>query len=160
MFACDVLTRMGDEARKLRGVAMNREEIDQFLRDQGIGVLSLADGGEAYGVPMSVGYDGERLYFFLVRFGEESLKLDFADATTKASFTTYQFDDEHHWRSVVVGGPIERVPEDRLEAAKDALFDNARFASLFPYGEPMTERPRYQLTVEEVTGQKGQGHDT
>lgn len=145
--------------RKLRGVPMDRTEADEFLRDQGVGVLSLADDGEAYGVPISFGYDGERLYFFLVRFGEDSEKLDFAGTTTAASFAAYDFEDEHRWRSVVVRGPIEPVPEGDVEAADDALSDNARFASLFPFGEPMTERPRYQLTVEEVTGQKGQGHD-
>ena len=148
-----------DDARRLRGVAMDREEVDEFLREQGTGVLSLAVDGEAYGIPMSFGYDGERLYFFLIRFGDDSEKIDFADATTRASFTTYSFKDSHHWRSVLVRAPIERVPEERLDAAKEALFDNAQFASLFPYGEPMTERPRFELAVEEVTGQKGQGYE-
>ena len=149
-----------EDEPKLRGVAMDRDEVDEFLREQGVGVLSLADGSEAYGVPISFGYDGDRLYFFMVRFGEGSEKLDFAESTARASFATYDFPDEHHWRSVVVRGPLEPVPEDDLEAAEDALFDNARFANLFPYGEPMTERPRYRLTVEEVTGQQGQGHET
>lgn len=145
--------------QKLRGVAMERAEVDEFLREQGTGVLSLAAEGEAYGVPLSFGYDGEKLYFFLIRFGDDSLKLDFAETTARASFTTYSFVDKHHWRSVVVRGQIQRVPEGDLDAADEALFDNAEFASLFPYSEPMTERPRYQLTVEEVTGQKGQGYD-
>lgn len=147
----------GDE--KLRGVPMSRAEVDEFLREQGVGVLSLADGREAYGVPISFGYDGDRLYFFMVRFGEDSEKLDYADATERASFATYDFPDEHHWRSVVVRGTVESVAEADLEAADEALFDNARFANLFPYGEPMTERPRYRLTVESVTGQQGQGHE-
>ena len=121
--------------------------------------LSLAAEGEAYGVPLSFGDDGEKLYFFLIRFGDDSLKLDFAETTARASFTTYSFVDKHHWRSVVVRGQIQRVPERDLDAADEALFDNAEFASLFPYSEPMTERPRYRLTVESVTGQQGQGHE-
>jgi nitroimidazol reductase NimA-like FMN-containing flavoprotein (pyridoxamine 5'-phosphate oxidase superfamily) len=155
---------MGDgetnaDDRRLRGVEMDRAEIDSFLREQGIGTLSLADGSEAYGVPVSFGYDDGTLYFFLVRFGEDSAKIDFAEATTTASFTAYSFADEHRWRSVVASGPIERVPESDLEAAEAALSANASFASLYPYGEPMTERPRYRLTVDSVTGQKGQGYD-
>lgn len=138
---------------------MDRDAIDEFLREQGVGVLSLADGNEAYGVPMSFGYDGERLYFFLIRFGDDSTKLDFVTSTEAASFAVYAFEDSHHWQSVVVRGPISSVSSDRLEAAKEALFANAQFASLFPFGEPMTERLRYELPVETVSGQKGQGYE-
>lgn len=67
---------------------MHRAEIDQFLREQGTGVLSLADAGETYAPPMSFGYDGDRLYFVMIRFGDDSTKLDFADTTTRATLTT------------------------------------------------------------------------
>jgi hypothetical protein len=145
--------------RKLRGVAMDRAEIEAFLRERGTGTLSLADAGEAYGIPVSFGYDGDRLYFYLIRFGEESTKLDFAATTTRATFSTYSFVDGNDWRSVVVRGPIEEVPEDRLDAAEAAMSDNARFANLFPYGERMTAWPRYWLVPEEVTGQRSMGAD-
>lgn len=143
--------------QKLRGVAMDRPAIDEFLRERGTGTLSLADGDEAYGVPISFGYDGDSLYFFLIRFGDESTKLDFAETTARACFSTYEFADEHHWRSVLARGPIERVTD--ADAAERALSDNAEFASLFPYGEPMTEWPRYRLAIETVTGQQSQGYD-
>lgn len=146
-----------DPDEPLRGDPMDRDEIDAFLTEQGVGVLSLADEGEAYGLPMSFGYDGDRLYFILVRFGDESTKQDFAETTETASFTTYEFVDEHDWRSVVVSGTIGPVPEDDVASVDETLDDNARFASLFPFGEPMTERPRYQLVPERITGQKGQG---
>ena len=138
---------------------MDAEERAAFLQEQGTGTLSLANRGEAYGIPVSFGYDGERLYFFLIRFGEGSEKLDFAEMTTRACFSTYTFDDQHHWQSVVVRGSLERVPQNRADAAEEAMTDNAQFANLFPYGEPMTEWPRYQLVPDEVTGQKGQGYD-
>ena len=150
-------TQAGD--RSLHGVPMDRTEVDEFLREQGVGVLSLAADGDAYGVPISFGYDGEKLYFFLLEFGGESTKLDFAGETTTATFTAYEFPDKHHWRSVVVRGPIERVPDDRREAADEALFDNGQFASLSPFGEPMTDRPRYQLTVDDLSARQGQGFD-
>lgn len=147
------------DERTLRGVEMDRDEVDEFHAEQGAGVLSLARENEAYGVPISFGYDGDRRYVFVVRFGEDSETLDCADATERASSAMYDFPDEHRWRSVVVRGTLEPVPEGDLDAADEALFGNARFANLSPYGEPMTERPRYQLTVEEATGQKGQGLD-
>lgn len=148
----------GNDDERLRGVAMSAGEVDAFLTAQGTGVLSLADDGEAYGVPISFGYDGEALYFVLNRFGEESEKLAYADATEAASFATYTVEDEHRWRSVVVRGPLERVPEAEIEAADEVVFESGAFVSLYPHGEPTTERPRYRLAVESATGQQGQGY--
>lgn len=56
---------MGPETfAEMQGTAMDRESIDVFLHEQGVGVLSLTDGSEAYGIPISFGYDGEEdLYF-------------------------------------------------------------------------------------------------
>ncbi|WP_232701634.1 pyridoxamine 5'-phosphate oxidase family protein [Halobacterium wangiae] len=149
-----------DEAdRTLRGVPMTEHEREAFLRERGQGVLSLARDGDAYGVPVSFGYDDGTLYFVLLQFGEDSEKLDFAEATGTATFSTFEFEDEHHWQSLVARGPLELVPEADREAVDDVMFDNARFASLFPHGEPITDHPRYRLVPEETTGQKGQGHD-
>ncbi|MGB9965565.1 pyridoxamine 5'-phosphate oxidase family protein [Halobacterium sp. CBA1126] len=145
--------------RPLRGVAMDETEREAFLRERGIGVLSLASGDVAYGTPISFGYDGDALYFILLQFGEDSEKLDYAAATETATFSTYEYDDEHHWRSVVARGPIEEVSEEASDDATDTMFENAQFASLFPHGEPITDQPRYRLVPEELTGQKGQGHD-
>ncbi|NIB99637.1 pyridoxamine 5'-phosphate oxidase family protein [Halobacterium sp. R2-5] len=145
--------------RPLRGVAMDEAERDEFLRERGIGVLSLASEDVAYGFPISFGWDGDALYFVLLRFGEDSEKLDYAATTETATFSTYNFDDEHHWRSVVARGPIEEVSAEETDDATDTMFDNAQFASLFPHGEPITDQPRYRLDPEEITGQKGQGYD-
>lgn len=152
--------RVSDQAdRDLRGVPMTEREREEFLREQGQGVLSLASGDDAYGLPVSFGYDDGVLYFLLLRFGEDSEKLDFAAATETATFTTFEFDDEHHWRSVLARGPLEAVPDDETDAVDDVMFDNAQFASLFPHGEPITDHPRFRLVPEETTGQQGQGHD-
>lgn len=139
---------------------MTEAERDDFLREQGQGVLSLADGDDAYGLPVSFGYDGDALYFVLLQFGDASEKLEFADATETATFATFEFEDEHHWRSLLVRGSIERVPDDEADDVDEVMFENARFASLFPHGEPITDHPRFRLSPTETTGQKGQGHDT
>lgn len=72
--------------RPLRGVAMDETERDEFLREPGIGVLSLASEDVAYGFPISFGWDGEHLYFILLQFGEGSEKLDYAATTERATF--------------------------------------------------------------------------
>lgn len=148
-----------DDERTLRGGPMTESELAEFLDERGQGVLSLARDGDAYGVPVSFGYDDDTLYFVLLQFGDASEKLEFAEATGTATFSTFEFEDEHHWRSVVARGPLESVAEEDREAVDDVMFDNARFASLFPHGEPITDHPRYRLVPEETTGQKGQGHD-
>lgn len=149
-----------DETQKLRGIEMSDEAIDEFLRERGTGVISLSDEGETYSVPTSFGYDGERLYFFLLRFGTESRKLSFIESTETTSFVTYEFDDAHNWRSVVVRGNLVETPEDRSDEVESVMADNAQFANLFPYGEEMEEQVRYQLEVEEMTGQQGHELDS
>lgn len=168
MFASRVIVHPGerahmetpdDDERNLCGVPMTESERDEFLDEQGQGVLSLARDGDAYGVPIYFGGDDGTLYFVLLQFIDDSQKLEFAEATGTATFSTFEFEDEHHWRSVVVRGPLESVAEEDRAAVDDVMFDNARFASLFPHGEPITAHPRYRLVPEETTGQKGQGHD-
>jgi len=49
---------MGDQpcdSETLHGYAMDRDEIEDFLRAQGTGVLSLSRDGTAYAVPVSFG---------------------------------------------------------------------------------------------------------
>jgi hypothetical protein len=43
--------------------------------------LSLASDDEAYAIPVSFGYDGERALMYLLRFGEDSEKLAVANDT-------------------------------------------------------------------------------
>ncbi|WP_218778796.1 pyridoxamine 5'-phosphate oxidase family protein, partial [Halobacterium hubeiense] len=113
--------------RTLRGVAMDETERDEFLRQRGIGVLSLANENVAYGMPVSFGWDGDDLYFILLQFGEDSEKLDYAATTERATFSTYNFEDEHHWRSVVARGPLEEVSDDDTDDVTETMFENAQF---------------------------------
>jgi hypothetical protein len=148
------------EYRKLQGVRMDRAEIDDFLADRGVGLLALADGGRAYAVPISFGYDGDsRLYFFLLRFGEDSEKIDYADRTASATFAVYDVETPDRWRSVLARGPVETVPEERHDEMEAVMYDNAWSARLFPYSDPITEIRRAELRIEDATGQKGAGYE-
>ena len=42
---------------------LNRDEIDEVLIRQGIGVLAMVDSGQPYAIPMSFGYDSEQAVF-------------------------------------------------------------------------------------------------
>lgn len=135
----------------IEGNPMTDEEVETFLRDHGVGVLALADEGRAYGVPISFGYDGDRLFFVFLR-GETSRKETFAEATTQATLTTFEVGDRHKWESVVVTGTIREVDDDEWDALVSAMEANAWFPSLFSESEPMRGIAGWVLDVETATG--------
>jgi nitroimidazol reductase NimA-like FMN-containing flavoprotein (pyridoxamine 5'-phosphate oxidase superfamily) len=49
------------------GNEMEDEEINQILNDLGYGPLALAQNNEAYSVSVSFGYDGDRIFLYLLR---------------------------------------------------------------------------------------------
>ncbi|OIB58991.1 pyridoxamine 5'-phosphate oxidase family protein [Natrialba sp. SSL1] len=97
------------------------QEIETFLREHGTGVLSVANGSDAYATPQSFGYDGETLYFQFVSAADSS-KQAFADQTGTATLTVY---DEEPAQSVVARGDIEPVPADEATHAMSVIAENA-----------------------------------
>lgn len=143
---------------ELEGIKMDEQQIERFLRDQGFGVLSLTDGSEAYGVPVSFGYDGDsRLFFVFLRVGEQSKKERFAERTERASFTTYDVISKHEWRSVIASGRLRRVADDEWESVEQAVNDNAWYPSLFSEADPMRDIQAWELRIEELSGQVSEG---
>ncbi len=145
-----------DDLAEARGTQMTDEATDEFLREQGFGALALSDGGRSYAVPVSFGYDAERerCYLSLVRFGEDSEKLDFVETTTSAALLCYAVESRFEWRSVVVRGPIESVPDDDRDHVEAVMDDNAWFPSLFPPTEPITAVERVALVMDDVSGRR------
>ncbi|MGM0605285.1 MAG: pyridoxamine 5'-phosphate oxidase family protein [Halobacteriota archaeon] len=145
-----------DDVTSASGIEMNDADIDELLEAIGHGTLSLTNGEEVYGVPVSFGYDGERIFVSLVRFGDDSKKLQFVDESPSACLTVYHADSRFDWRSVIVTGPLQDVPEPELDYVKDVLDDNAWFPTIYPPTSPMTGVRRMELHVEEATGRKSE----
>lgn len=144
-------------SHEIRGVHMDREEIDAVLEEQGFGVLALADRGDAYGVPVSFGYGGDsRLFLYLIRFGDSSKKLDFAEQTETACLVTYDVETRFRWRSVIVTGTLHPLAEDEIDHMEEVMDANAWFPSLFPPEEAMTGVRRMELRIDDVSGRKGE----
>lgn len=149
---------MTESFGEITGTGMDGAEVETFLRERGIGVLSLARADEAYGVPVSFGYDGgDRLYFVFLRVGEESRKEAFAGATERASFTVHDVESKHVWRSVIVHGRIREIDDEEWGAVRESIDDNAWYPSLFSEAEPMRDIQGWVLEIEETTGQKNEG---
>lgn len=138
-----------------RGMEMTEQEVDAFLKENGYGTLSLADAGNAYAVPISFGYDGERLFMYLVEFGNESEKLDHFDATETGCLTTYQVESQYDWASTIVRGELVAVADTDRKYMEEVMESNAWHPSLFPPAEPTTGIDRVELVIEEATGRKG-----
>jgi len=134
-------------------VEMTVDEVDDFLRRQGSGTLSLADGAESYAVPESFGYDGEHLYFQLVQT-DDSRKMQFIETTEVATLTAWH---EEPPRSVVVHGAIEPVPETEEAAAANAIAENAMVPTLNVLPDCTLEElgmTYYRLIPAEQSGRK------
>ena len=97
--------------------AMTDGEIRSFVSTRGFGVLSLADGNHAYGVPLFYGAS-EDAFYFQTRAGH---KTHFLYATTEACLTISSTRGLGEWASVQVIGRLERV--DERGRASDALVD-------------------------------------
>ncbi|MFB6218806.1 MAG: pyridoxamine 5'-phosphate oxidase family protein [Halobacteriaceae archaeon] len=136
----------------LGAVPMSEESIDELLREQGYGVLSLARGGEAYAVPMSFGYDGDRLFCAFLRTGEESTKAAFADATDRASLLVSDVTGRRQWRSALVRGPLAALDDGQWAAAADAVRENAWYPQLFAEATPARGVRWWVLDPEDVSG--------
>ncbi|WP_081927507.1 pyridoxamine 5'-phosphate oxidase family protein [Halobellus rufus] len=130
---------------------LTRDEIDTLLRESGSGVLALTDGEEAYSIPESFGYDGNRLYFQFASTAD-SKKMDFLETTETATLTVYS---EEPAKSVLVQGAVDPVPDDEEIRATTSIAENASIPTLNVYPETALQdltMDYYQLTPDTITG--------
>ena len=136
----------------LLGSEMNDDGIDDVLRDVGIGVLSMSAEGVPYGVPLSFGYDGAKLYFVFLDASTDLRKETYAEQATVASFTTFDVDPDGSWRSVIVSGQLDRIVIDEWDDAREAMADNAYQSDLLGEYE-LQENPNvWALDIQERSG--------
>ncbi len=147
-----------EQTETLSGIEMSEGEIAQFLSEQGHGILSLADDGDAYGIPVSFGYDGEFLYTSLLKFGDVSQKIEYLEETDTVCLTTYHASTRFDWKSVVVRGEFREVSEEDVEYMDSVLDENAWFPTIFPPSDPMTGVRHIALVPDEMSGRKGQAY--
>ncbi|WP_283402772.1 pyridoxamine 5'-phosphate oxidase family protein [Halorubrum sp. DM2] len=138
-------------------VGMDDEAVDERLRTAGTGVLALADGNDAYAVPLAHYYDGNELYF---RLGttEGSTKRDLLETTETACYVLYGTDPVDGPRafdswSIVVTGHLTELSgaeRDRFDTAEV----NDRFSPIRVFGEAIEdiEVTVVKLDVEGITG--------
>jgi len=94
---------------------MTRQEIDDFLYKQRIGLLSLTNGNDAYAVPMGYSYDGTHIYIAMIYKGR---KIEYLKKNKNISFVVYWTNEDIHvgnihWKSVICDGIMEHLKEHK-----------------------------------------------
>lgn len=133
-------------------IGMSEEEIDERMREGSIGVLSLADGGNSYAIPVAYHYDGKSVH---IRLGihSDSTKAEMLRTTNTACFLLYDADPiEESW-SIMVTGPIQRI--DDPSQFSDAVI-NSLFVPLRVFGERIEDLDQtvFELEIESITGRR------
>jgi len=122
---------------------LDSDEIDDILVRRGIGVLAMVDDGQPYAIPMSFGYDADRMVFPMQwGGGQQSRKGQAVDSNPNVCLTVYEqdSDDAAIWRSVVVMGELYGIPDDQTERAYASLAANAEFPPDFGvWGVPLED---------------------
>jgi nitroimidazol reductase NimA-like FMN-containing flavoprotein (pyridoxamine 5'-phosphate oxidase superfamily) len=141
---------------------MDEAEVASFLERTETGVLSLADGGDAYAVPVAHYYDGDSLYFRLGRT-PDSRKWAAIEATDTASYVLYGAEetaaarDLESW-SVLVTGSLRELSAEEAERFDEATI-NEHFPAIrvFDEGIEDVEVVILELAIESAIGRKTPG---
>jgi hypothetical protein len=106
--------------------------------------------------PLSFGFDGESRLYLPYVVGSGSRKADLSDASGAARFLVYSAETAFNWRSVLLTGTVDEVPEGEREAVEETL-EVAWRPDLFERaGEEQVTR-LYGFDVEEWSGIKHVG---
>ena len=129
---------------------MTESDVEDHLQAGEHGVLGLADGDDAYAIPLSYHYDGERFLLRVSEHGHDSEKGRFLETTDTATFVCYEASTGESW-SILVRGPIEESQTDVDETTLNTWFQPFR---LFDEAIEDVEFALYELGMETVIGRK------
>ena len=139
---------------------LDRDEINDVLIRQGIGVLAMVDNEKPYAIPMSFGYDADQVIFPMQwGSGYDGRKNGVIESNPNVCLTVYEQDAEAEsiWRSVVITGELYEISEEKEQQAYASLAANAKFApDLGVWGIPFenVEFRLFGLDTKNCTGRE------
>jgi len=145
-----------DHVEYVYTVGMDAAAVADYLRAGSHGVLALADGDDAYAVPLSYHYDGDRLLLRVSTHDDDSEKRHYLDTTETATFVTFAADADESW-SIHVRGPVTEWSGSVDEATLNEWFPPFR---LFDEAVEDVAFTLYELGMESVVGRRTTGTDT
>lgn len=140
-----------------RETQMTAEDVDAFLGTQETGVLSLADDGDPYAVPISFGYNADsRTFYFRLVSTDGSEKRRFLTGTPEARFVVYDDDGTETYRSVVATGRLEEIDPSELSVDDVEQYGKAKRPLFEIWGEPRTDLDirLFRFDATDVTGRR------
>jgi nitroimidazol reductase NimA-like FMN-containing flavoprotein (pyridoxamine 5'-phosphate oxidase superfamily) len=125
-------------------IELDREQVDELLRDQFVARIGCQGGGDVYVVPIIYAYDGEAAYVASV----EGRKVELMRAEPRVCFEVDRY-EAGSWRSAIAWGRYEELAGDDVERALDLL------AARFGRKRERTAGPGtvvFRIVLDEVTG--------
>jgi len=133
-------------------------EVDSFLGRHETGVISLAQEGKSYAVPISYGYDSSRRRFYLrLVSNPESEKREFLKSTPHTRLVVYEENDPLY-TSVVATGTLDEIRRDDLTVEHIEQYGEAKRPLFEVWGEslPALNVRLYRLDPDELTGRRAE----
>jgi nitroimidazol reductase NimA-like FMN-containing flavoprotein (pyridoxamine 5'-phosphate oxidase superfamily) len=125
-------------------IELDREQVDELLRDQFVARIGCQGGGDVYVVPIIYAYDGEAAYVASV----EGRKVELMRAEPRVCFEVDRY-EAGSWRSAIAWGRYEELAGDDVERALDLL------AARFGRKRERAAGPGtvvFRIVLDEVTG--------
>lgn len=132
---------------------MDSEDIEKTLERTSVGVLGVPTDSAPLLRPLSFWYDGESALYFVYVLGTDSRKVTASDHADVARFLVYDIETTFNWRSVLLTGPIERVPEDERMAIEEQI-DTAWEPDVFERAAETEATALYRFRIDDRAGIK------
>lgn len=139
-----------DHVEYVYTTGMSAAEVEEQLQAGEHGVLGLADEDDAYAIPLSYHYDGERLLLRVSEHDDDSEKKRFLETTRTATFLCYAASTTDSW-SIHIRGPIKKWPGEVDEAIINKWFPPFR---VFDEAVENVEFSLWELQMDTVIGRK------
>ena len=110
-----------DDLTEYGAVEMDDDAIEAFLSSQRVGILALPTDGAPTMRPLSFAYDEEDSLYVLYVGDSDSRKRDLSDRAESARFLVYSAETAFNWRSVLLTGRIDAVPDEDVAALEDQV---------------------------------------
>jgi len=133
---------------------MTDEEIESFLGDGGVAVVSFARDDEPYSIPVSYGYDPAAGQFYVrLGFAPDSEKEAFAGPNRRVSIVVHRETDDG-WASVVARGTLREVTEAAIDAQVVRAIRRVDIPLVSIFDAPTRELDfrLYRVAVDDLSG--------
>ncbi|GGK69901.1 pyridoxamine 5'-phosphate oxidase family protein [Haloarcula sebkhae] len=142
-----------DELEDFGILQMDSEDIEKTLERKSVGVLGVPTDAAPLLRPLSFWYDGDAALYFVYALGTDSRKVTASDDADVARFLIYDIETTFNWRSVLLTGTIERVPDDERKSIEERI-DTSWKPDVFERAAETETTALYRFRIDDRAGIK------